>query len=97
HPDRGPDGAKRRGGRDAQGLEARRVEAERIADEVELAAEVRGLGLRGHPHRLAVEPPAKWREEPFSERLLELQGNRALAEANLLAGEAFAREVGGVG
>jgi len=95
--DRRADGAEPRCRCDAERLQAGGVQVERVADEVELAAEVRGLRLGRQAHRLAFHPAPQGSEQSLEEWLLEPQRDRALAEAYLLAGEAFARKGCGVG
>ena len=97
HADRGADGAEPGRRCDAERLQTGGVEVERVAHEIELAAEVRGLRVGRQAHRLAVDPAPKWSEQSLEERLLEPQRHRALAEAHLLAGEALARKRCGVG
>jgi len=92
HADRGPDGAEGGGGGDAQCLQAGRIQAERVADEIQLAAEMRGLRLGRHARHLPLQPAPQGRRQALDERLLQLQRDGALAEADLLAGEALAGE-----
>jgi hypothetical protein len=84
--DHDPDGRAQRSeagaGRDAQGLNARRVEAEWVADEVQLALEARRLRRRREPADLSGDRFADGLEEALTEWLLELQGDGALAQAS---------------
>lgn len=61
-----------------------------------MAAEGGGLRCRREPEHLPREPFADRKPKPLSERFLELEGDRALAESELLARESLAREGAGV-
>ena len=57
---------------------------------------MRRLCLGRHPHHLAVQPAPHRRGETLAQRFLHLQRDGALAEADLLAGEALAGHRRGV-
>ena len=89
HTDRNPERAQSRGCRDAQRLQACRVETKGVTDEIELPAEVLGLCRWGQPVHLPCEPAPAGREEPFTQGFLQLEGDGALAEADVLACESL--------
>ncbi len=82
---------------DAQRLHARGVQAEWVADEVELALEPGGLGRRGQTGHLARDRLAQRIEQALEQRTLELERDGALAEPKLLSDQALAQQGGRVG
>ena len=95
--DRGADRAQAGGRRDAQRLHAGWIEAKRVADEIELALEVRLLCGGCEPRHLPGDRLADWRHQPFAQRPLELQRDRALPQPELLADQALAKQRSSVG
>jgi len=77
---------------DPQYLQAGRVEPEWSANEVEVAPEGGGLRGRREADDLRGEPSPQRHQQSLPQRLFELEGNSALAEANLLACQSLARE-----
>ena len=57
---------------------------------------MRGLRLGRHARHLPLQPAPQGRRQALDERLLQLQRDGALAEADLLAGEALAGHRRGV-
>src|SRR5260370_20275865 len=61
---------------------------------MELALNARRLSGRSHPVHLLGDPAAHRCGQPLAERLLQLQGDRALSEPKLLARQSLTSERG---